>query len=70
MATATRTVPEICLSARHAARALAALDTATKDTALAAIAGALIARTDEIVEANGRDMQASRAAGLDAALLD
>jgi glutamate-5-semialdehyde dehydrogenase len=70
MATATRSVPEICLAARDAARALAALDTDTKDRALRAIADALIARTDEILEANARDMEAGRATGLDAALLD
>ncbi len=70
MATATRTVSDICLAARAAARALAALDTATKNAALEAIADALIARTDEIVEANGRDMEAGRAAGLSEALLD
>ncbi|MEA2193238.1 MAG: glutamate-5-semialdehyde dehydrogenase, partial [Solirubrobacteraceae bacterium] len=64
MAIATRTVSEICLEARAAARALAALDTDTKDAALHAIADALIARSDEIVEANERDMEAGRAAGL------
>jgi len=70
MAIATRTVSEICLEARVAARALAALDTDTKDAALRAIADALIARSDEIVEANERDMDAGRAAGLSASLLD
>src|SRR3954447_20579803 len=70
MAIATRTVSDICLAARGAARALAALDTDTKNAALLAVADALIARTDEIVEANTRDMEAGRAAGLDAALLD
>jgi glutamate-5-semialdehyde dehydrogenase len=70
MATATRTVSEICLDARAAARALASLDTDTKDAALHAIADALIARTDEIVEANARDMEAGRASGLSSALLD
>ena len=70
MAIATRTVSEICLEARAAARALATLDTDTKDAALHAIAAALIARTDEIVEANARDMDAGRAAGLSASLLD
>ena len=70
MATATRSVSEICLEARDAARALAALDTDTKDAALLAIADALISRTDEIAEANARDMDAGRAAGLSAALLD
>src|SRR5215213_2649473 len=70
MAIATRSVSDICLAARDAARALAALDTDTKNAALNAIADALIARTDEIVEANARDMEAGRAGGLSAALLD
>ena len=70
MATATHTVSEICLQARAAARALAALDTDTKNAALRAIADALLARTAEIVEANGQDMEAGRSAGLSVALLD
>jgi glutamate-5-semialdehyde dehydrogenase len=70
VAIATRSVADICLAARGAARALAALDTDTKNAALLAVADALIARTDEIVEANALDMDAGRAAGLDAALLD
>jgi len=70
MATVTRSVGDICLQARNAARSLAALDTDTKNAALHAIADSLIARSDEIVEANARDMDAGRAAGLDAALLD
>jgi glutamate-5-semialdehyde dehydrogenase len=70
MATATRTVSDICMAARTAARALAALDTDTKNAALEAIADALIARTDEILEANARDMEAGRSGGLDTSLLD
>jgi glutamate-5-semialdehyde dehydrogenase len=70
MATATRTVAEICLDARAAARTLAAIDTDTKDAALHAIADALIVRTDEIVEANARDMEAGLAGGVGSALLD
>ncbi|MEA2220604.1 MAG: glutamate-5-semialdehyde dehydrogenase [Solirubrobacteraceae bacterium] len=70
MATVTRTVSEICLDARAAARTLAALDTDTKDAALHAIADALIARGDEIVEANARDMEAGRANDIGASLLD
>jgi glutamate-5-semialdehyde dehydrogenase len=65
-----RSVAELCLAARNASRALAALPTGTKDAALRAIADALEARTAEILEANARDMQAGRANGLDAALLD
>jgi len=70
MAIATRTVSDICLAARDAARPLAELDTDTKIAALQAIADALIARTGEIVEANARDTEAGRASGLSASLLD
>src|SRR5213079_3298560 len=70
MAVQTRTVADICLEAKRASRALAQLDRATKDAALEAIAEALLARTGEILEANARDMEAGREAGLSAALLD
>jgi glutamate-5-semialdehyde dehydrogenase len=70
MATTVSSVAERCLQAQAASRALAALDTATKDAALGAIADALLARTDEILEANARDMEAGREHGLAAALLD
>jgi glutamate-5-semialdehyde dehydrogenase len=70
MAVATRTVTEICLDAKRASRALAQLDQGTKDRALHAIADALIARTDEILEANARDLEAGREAGLTEALID
>jgi glutamate-5-semialdehyde dehydrogenase len=63
-------VTDICLAARAAARRLAALDRATKDAALHAIADALDARRGEILEANERDLQAGRESGLGAALLD
>src|SRR3989454_4663059 len=70
MAVETRTVAAICLEAKRASRALAQLDRATKDAALYAIADALLARTDEILEANARDLEAGREGGLSAALLD
>src|SRR3954452_23299792 len=70
MAVASRSVTDVCAAARAAARRLASLDTASKDAALHAIADALEARADEIVEANARDMEAGREAGLSAALLD
>ncbi|MEA2187212.1 MAG: glutamate-5-semialdehyde dehydrogenase, partial [Solirubrobacteraceae bacterium] len=70
VATVARSVSDICLQARDAARSLAALPTDTKNAALLAIADALIDRSDEILEANARDMEAGRAAGLDSALLD
>jgi glutamate-5-semialdehyde dehydrogenase len=70
MATALASVADVCRSARRAARALAQVDTARKDAALMAIAQALIARTDEILAANARDMESGREAGLGDALLD
>ncbi|HWE32394.1 MAG TPA: glutamate-5-semialdehyde dehydrogenase [Solirubrobacteraceae bacterium] len=70
MATTTTSVAEICAAARGASRALAALDTNTKDAALEAIASALIERTAEILEANAADLEAGRESGLSPALLD
>src|SRR4051794_29335599 len=70
MAIATRSVADICLAARDASRALAALDTTTKNDALSAIAEALIIRMPEIIEANARDLEAGREAGLSEALMD
>jgi glutamate-5-semialdehyde dehydrogenase len=63
-------VTDVCVAARAAARRLAMLDRASKDAALHAIANALEARAGEIAEANARDMEAGREAGLSAALLD
>jgi glutamate-5-semialdehyde dehydrogenase len=68
--TGARSVAELCLAARDASRTLAALPTGTKDAALHAIADALETRAGEILAANARDMEAGRANGLDAALLD
>jgi len=63
-------VADICRSAHRAARELAQVDTARKDAALTAIAQALIARTEEVLQANARDMEAGREADLGDALLD
>jgi glutamate-5-semialdehyde dehydrogenase len=70
MAVATQSVTDICRAAKAAARELAALDTATKDRALLAVADALEARAPEILEANGRDLDAGRESGLSDALMD
>lgn len=70
MATTARSVADVCLAARAAARTLAATDSATRDRALHAIADALVARTDEILAANERDLEAGREAGLSDALMD
>ncbi len=70
MATLISPVADQCRSAKRASRALAQVDTAVKDAALAAIADSLEARLQEILAANERDMQAGRQAGIGAALLD
>jgi glutamate-5-semialdehyde dehydrogenase len=70
MATATETVSEICAAAKRASRTLATLGSDVKNGALEAIADALVERTAEILEANVRDLQDGREAGLSPALLD
>ena len=70
MAVAARTVTDTCLAAQRAARVLAQVDSATKGRALEAIAVALVERTPEILEANARDLEAGRGAGLADALMD
>ena len=70
MATTAQSVAEICAGAKRASRTLARLDTETKNAALHAMADALEVRTDEILEANERDMEAGREAGLHSGLLD
>ena len=70
MATTTTPVADVCAQAKRASRALAALDTASKDAALHAIADALIEHSEEIIAANELDMDAGRTADIGAALLD
>jgi glutamate-5-semialdehyde dehydrogenase len=70
MATTAQSVAEICAGAKRASRTLARLDTETKNTALHAMADALELRADEILEANERDMETGREAGLHSGLLD
>ncbi len=70
MATTITSVAEICAAAKRASRPLAELDTNTKNAALYAVASALELHTAEILEANGRDLEAGRESGLTAALLD
>ncbi len=70
MAVATRTIPESCIAAKHAARALASAPTASKDAALAATARLLDERAEGILEANAADLADERAAGLSEALRD
>jgi glutamate-5-semialdehyde dehydrogenase len=70
MAIATESVEQVCRTAKRAARTLATLEGAVKDAALEAIAEALNASTEEILEANRADVAAGREAGLSPALLD
>jgi len=63
-------VPALCRRARAAARATGPSSRAAKDGALAAIARGLRARSAEILRANAADLEAARARGASAALLD
>jgi glutamate-5-semialdehyde dehydrogenase len=67
---ATSSVAETCAAAKRAAAQLASLPSGIKDAALEAIATALVDRTPEILEANARDLEAGREAGLTDALMD
>ncbi|MBL8381911.1 MAG: glutamate-5-semialdehyde dehydrogenase [Burkholderiales bacterium] len=56
--------------ARAASRAMARASTAAKDAALAAIAAAIRRERARLAAENARDLEAGRAKGLDAAMLD
>jgi glutamate-5-semialdehyde dehydrogenase len=70
MATTAQSVAQVCAQAKAASRELAALDTATRNAALVAMADALSSRAHEILDANARDMEAGEEAGLHSGLLD
>ena len=70
MAVTATSVAETCAAAKRAAGTLAALPSGVKDAALEAIAAALVERTPEILEANARDLEGGREAGLTDALMD
>ncbi|MFL5891229.1 MAG: glutamate-5-semialdehyde dehydrogenase [Solirubrobacterales bacterium] len=70
MATATRTVAEVCESAKRAARELATASAEAKDEALSRLAELLDDRADEVLQANAEDLADERAAGLTPALRD
>jgi len=70
MALATESVVDVCRRARGAARTLASLERSVKDAALEAIAQALPAGAEEILEANRADVAAAREAGTADALID
>jgi glutamate-5-semialdehyde dehydrogenase len=58
------------MQARAASRVMAAATTAKKNAALMAMVDAIEANRAQLQQANGRDMQAGRQKGLDAAMLD
>ena len=70
MAITAQSAAEVCAHAQRASRELARLDTAVKNAALDAMADALEQRSDEILAANSRDMEAGEEAGLHSGLLD
>lgn len=70
MATTAVSVTEACAAAKRASRRLATLSSAVKDAALTAVAKALERRTDEVLEANARDLEAAGEADYTPALLD
>lgn len=70
MATATIGVSEICAAAKSAARVLATLPSGVRNAALLAVADALRDRSQDILQANARDLERGRERGLTPALMD
>ena len=70
MVTATRTVAEVCASAKQASRELAAATTEAKEATLARLVELLGERSGEILEANAADLADERAMRLTDALRD
>jgi glutamate-5-semialdehyde dehydrogenase len=70
MATATRTVAEVCESAKRAARELVVASTEAKNAALLRLAELLGERAGGLLQANAEDLADDRAAGLTSALRD
>ncbi|HVJ14576.1 MAG TPA: glutamate-5-semialdehyde dehydrogenase, partial [Polyangiaceae bacterium] len=63
-------VRELAVRAKNASRKLATLDRKAKDAALGAVAAALRANKERIFAANKGDLEAARAAGVPAPMLD
>jgi glutamate-5-semialdehyde dehydrogenase len=70
MAVASRTVAEICESAKGASRELATASMEARNAALGRLAELLGTRTPEVLEANAADLDDQRAGGLTPALRD
>ena len=61
---------ELCKRARNASVTLGIADTELRNKALKAMADALVSRSDEIIKANGLDLENAKANGIGAAMLD
>src|SRR5947209_1751417 len=70
MATTAFSVAETCAAAKLASRQLASVPSGVKDAALEAIAAAIDARADEILEANARDLATAAEGDYSSAFLD
>jgi glutamate-5-semialdehyde dehydrogenase len=70
MATATRSVAEVCRAAKQASHELGRVDRATKDSCLRDLAERLEHRAPELIAANLADVEAGREEGLNEALID
>ena len=66
----TAQVEQLAQRAREASRTLALLSRAEKDAALHALADAVVAGMDQVVEANALDLQRGRDTGMPDGLLD
>jgi glutamate-5-semialdehyde dehydrogenase len=70
MASTAFSIAETCDAAKRASRTLATLGSGVRNQALEAIAAALMKSTEQILEANARDLEAGEGNGLSDALLD
>jgi glutamate-5-semialdehyde dehydrogenase len=70
MATTAISVADACAAAKRASRALGTLPSGVKDAALEAIAAGIEDRSEEILEANARDLEAAREGDYSPAFLD
>ena len=70
MATVAQSVRDVCVAAKDASHLLARADRAAKDSCLLDLADRIEARSAELIEANGADLDAGREEGLNEALID
>ncbi len=70
MATATKSVHDVCVEAKEASRTLARAERSIKDAALLDLADRIEARAADLIDANAADLDAGREEGLNEALMD